>query len=233
MSWYAVGFWSLAIVTSILFFLRQIAADIARGQAQQMIVDRAQELEQLIRTMPPVNFLEDFAKLITMADDAIEAALGKPRVFGGVEVARQSTRHLLRFLAVLAQKFDGDHRESRYAANVMWYRRTEALGPTEIEAVQHRLEFVDQGVTVAKLLGILDLDQELSTVGSNERAERDPDLRPLALPVPVTARLGNRYAVLPGAPLAVVNKSPQLCTETSDLDKMVQRSRRFYPGGKN
>ena len=61
--------WSSGTMVAFMFFFRQRAVDRAQENAQGEIVARAEELAQLIRTLPPTNFLTVFGNMYGMATD--------------------------------------------------------------------------------------------------------------------------------------------------------------------
>jgi hypothetical protein len=212
--WEAVIFWTLVIVCSLAFLFRQRADDRARAEQQRKLMEATARLENLIRTMPPDDFLPIFSDLYMASDRVASVVLGsksanKPEI----EV---SIRHVLRIIATLAQEFDADA-SGTYCANVMLFRAADSLNGTEAEAVAQRLLFCDEAVSVSQLKGVLDLATELSACAANEKAEPDANLKPFALPIPKTARLHNKYRVLPGAPVAFVDRELDLYSDTSQL----------------
>ena len=230
-------FWMASGGTCLLFFLRQRAVDREQGEARREIVEQSAELARLIRTLPPANFLSSFAQMHGQAARAAETVFGAPPVISQAQ-AEKGVRHLLRCVAILAQQFDGDHPDHRYAANVMLYRGGAGLSAGEVAALQPQLRFVDQGTSVGKLKGVLELIPAYSSLARDNSGGPDPAIRPLALPVPREARRNSRFMVLPGAPLAFAERAPSIylragelplwCRENGDFTADVQRQLTDY-----
>jgi hypothetical protein len=234
-SWHATTFYFLALIAAWLFFWRQRADDHQR----KILTEQTEKLETLIKTLPPANFLEHFAKYYITADKAMEVAFGPPPDQLDQQNLERSARHILRLVAVLAQAFDGNHMNVTYAANVMLFRPSEGLSQLQQTAIEPRLRFRETGVHCLGLKGILDLVTRFSTTSTNEQELPDPTLHPLALPVPhhVTSPQG-RYNVLPGAPLAFATSQfsyfadtwqiPDWCERQGDFTAAVREQLRQY-----
>jgi hypothetical protein len=212
-------FWCLTIVTSCAFYFRQKAEDAHRQEAQELVLARAKELERLVRTLPPANFLSVFSELYDTADRMETLALGIAPAHAEKDVLEWCTRVVLRLIAILAEKFDGDHPGVRYAANIMLFRSSASLEAQEKGEIARRLEFCDESIAVENLKGVLDLEPKLSTTAEDNNAGPDPNVRPLAIPIPVNPKVDGRYKILPGAPHAFVNKEADLYTDTANLGK--------------
>ncbi len=218
-SWEAWIFWALVLVTSVAFYFRQKSDDESWESAQNLLLERARELEKLIRTLPPANFLSVFSQLYNTADKMESLAFGLPAYAADGELLEKCTRVMLRLIATLAQKFDGDHPGIRYAANVMIFRPSASIVGEEKAAVLKRLQFCDEAVAIENLKGVLDLRLDLSTTADDKEADMDKNLEPIAIPIPVHAKVNDRYKILPGAPYAFVDKEPDLYADTSKLGK--------------
>lgn len=225
--WEAVVFWSLALVSAMAFFFQQCAVDRARRNAQVEMIERARELEHLIRTHPPANFLTVFAKLFDSADKALELSIGSPTGTVKREVVEEGIRNVLRIIATLAQEFDGDHPDTNYSANIMLFRASIDIPAVEREAVKRRLMFCDEAISVENLKGILDLRPELSTTARDKDAKPDADTPAIALPIPQTPKEHGKYRVLPGAPLAFVDKECDIYNDTEKLDEWCRKEGDF------
>jgi hypothetical protein len=215
----AWAFWCVAIVASLLFFFRQRAVDRAQAKGQREIVQQAAELANLIRTLPPTNFLSVFSQLYNSASKAVETVLGKPQLTCDKPTVEQVIRQILRVLAILAQKFDGDDPMTHYAANIMIFRVASEIADEEEEAILHRMKFHDDGAAIANLKGILELLPSLSTVAADQTASPDLQVASIILPVPKIGRHGDLVCALPGAPLAFIDKEPSIHVSTDQLAK--------------
>ena len=213
--WEAVIFWGLVVICSIVFFWRQRADDLARAQKEQMLLDGTVRLENLIRTLPPDDFLPIFSELYQAADRLASVVLTSKKPVAKAEIDT-SIRHVLRVIATLAQKFDGDS-AGRYCANIMLFRAANSLDAAHAESITQRLLFCDETVSISHLKGVLDLLVELSACADDEKAEPDPNLNAFALPIPKTAMLHHKYRVLPGAPVAFVDREFDVYADTNRL----------------
>lgn len=193
--WHAGLFWFSAALTAAMFFIRQRAVDSDRRNEQT-------ELADLLRTLPPSDFLSAFHEVfkdcsavlaqVWRTDDTNQASLCSAiqTVLGGI--------------ADLARSFDGRPVGVTYCSNLMFYRPTASIPVGERAAVEERLRFVEPGIVLDALAGVLDLDVELSASLYDTLSRPDPKISPLALPVPEQHRSddGRRSRVLPGAPRA-------------------------------
>lgn len=216
-SWLAVGFWSLLALVAMLFFSRETA----ENRRQQRLIEETQKLERLVRTLPPEDFLKDFAELFRTADRAMILALDPQGPGGRRENLLQGARQIMQNMAILAKSFGRRIRspDAHYAANVMRFRPTPTLTVDDQRELEQRLRFCEDGVHCSGLQGVLDLVLPLSTKGNDEKLEPDNDLRTLALPIPVLPKNGEKYKVLPGAPLAFVERVASCYADARELHK--------------
>ena len=228
--WEAGKFWTLTLLAALMFFFRQRAEDREYDARQSELKRQTDKLESLIRTLPPENFLERQARFYLSAEEASEVALGSKSA-DQAELIDSGIRHILRIVATLAQSFDGDHQEVCYAANIMLFRPSVDFDTDTEAAIQSRLRFCDPDVPCKALEGVLDIDRALSTVSTSEKAEPDPNLRALSLPIPFAIRteLG-KYRVLPGA-ACIREQRIFIFRRHSQAGQMVHRKRRLYAGG--
>jgi hypothetical protein len=184
-------FWSTLLAFALLFFFRQAATDKAR-----------QQLVELIRTLPPADFLSEFDRVLSQCEQAVEQVRN-----GSVQTAETiegAIRVVLDGIVTLAGLFDGRPYGVTYAANIMLFRETRSMPEAELELLMNRLRFRDPMVNARALKGVLDLQLSLSTTTARAGADPDTNLQPLALPIPPSMRSedGRRWSLLPGAPLA-------------------------------
>jgi len=218
-SWEAFLFWVMALVTSSAFFFRQRAGDKSRRDAQDSLLRHAGRLEELVRTLPPENFLGMFSKFYVAAENLVSSLTHPPHGAVERESHEIAIRSVLQMVGALAQCFDGNHPEKRYAANIMVFRGSETIPQEERRAVTDRLRFCDEGIGLDGLRGVLDLDTALSTT-SGEGSDPDDDLVPLALPVPRQVKNADgKWRVLPGAPHSLVTKCPSGNVDTHQIDQ--------------
>lgn len=213
----ALIFWMSAIIPTVVLTFRHRAADRSRQLAEAKLDDRADQLEQLIRTMPPRDFLSAVSEMFRSADKLVDAILGVPKTPQNPDAIDQSVREILKMVALLAAKFSG-HRPGRhrYAANIMLFRSLEDL-KGNLSEVETRLKFMVSGATVDGLRGILDVIQSLSATAETNSSEADHELEPFALPVPKEIKRRDKTTVLPGAPYAFVEGQASVFFDTSEV----------------
>lgn len=216
----AAIFWSLAIVTAALYGWQQLKGLNSDDKAQRRLISRAKSLERLLRTMPPENFLAVFNQMYLLCDSARKFAYQPVVPTEDLDHLEGRVRAILRNIAILAQNYDGNHPNVKFAANIMIYRdRSEFIGDEQKTDLTRRLRFCDDGVTIEGLRGVLDLDINMSTIALDENALPDATLRPLALPVPVIVKDNRgKYNALPGAPAAFVNRKPEIYANADDIE---------------
>jgi hypothetical protein len=180
-SWPAIRFWFFALLATFLFFLSQRTSDDERKKSEDRLDRRSNELAQLVRTMPPSDFLYAFRDIYEECAAALNAAIAEPPTQDSIQKAICT---VCRGLAILAHRFDGASGQSIFAANLMHYRPISKLDTTEMKNVRERLRFCEPEIDVSTLDGVLDLDLNLSTATRTEDREPDRELRPLALPIP-------------------------------------------------
>jgi hypothetical protein len=198
-------FWSTLLAFALLFFFRQAATDKAR-----------QQLVELIRTLPPADFLSEFDRVLRECEQVVEQVRS-----GSVqtEAIEGAIRVVLDGIVTLAGLFDGRPYGVTYAANIMLFRQTRSVPEAELKLLMDRLRFRDTVLDARALQGVLDLQLPLSTTTATARPDPDGNLQPLALPIPPSIRSedGRRWRLLPGAPLAFITGNMELYTDTSTL----------------
>ncbi|HUY27929.1 MAG TPA: hypothetical protein VMV27_10960 [Candidatus Binataceae bacterium] len=194
--WQAAVFWATALVSAFLFFLGQFVAGQRRDHATRDLYGKADELANLIRTVPPPDFLYVFGSIYSdrfaVLSEVLPAASPK-------EAIQKAIRIVCAGIGTLAQKFDRQPPNTLYAVNIMRFRAVGGLTEAEAAGVQRRLKFCDPATDLRQLEGILDLDCELSTSTRVAPDKPDPTLVPMALPVPRIWRTADslRWRVLP------------------------------------
>ena len=246
-SWHAIGFWSCALLSAVLFFFREKVVDAERKKEQQQLVaqteklrkeqerlvEQAEKLEHLIRTHPPANFLAIFSRLYEQAAEVEETALSSDVTSSDKSLFAQSVRSVLFLVATLAQKFDGDPPDVEYCVNIMIFKAVHDLSGPERAVIRKRLQFCEEELSVENLRGVLDLEVPLSTTASDEKANSDPGLASFALPIPQKIKTGERSRVLPGAPLAFVNGELDMYIDTRNIREWCDKHGDFSVGVKD
>jgi len=174
----ALGFWFVLLVFSFLFFLRHRATHIA----QNKLYKQTKTLERLMRTLPPEEFLTDFAEINNACNDAARVIFSSAIVER--EQIEQAIRVVLDGVVTLAKIFEGKPSGIDYAANIMLYRGVDSLIDDEKKLVAENIMFIENGVDVSALDAVLDLQILLSTTTETDQAVPDKNLRPFFLPIP-------------------------------------------------
>lgn len=185
------------------------------------LTERAMELNDRVRklhTLPPVGFLENYREIITSSEAAYETVRAGNSVSDADALALAIRTQLLMILNIV-KAFDADGAKAKYGVNIMLYYESKSLNASESAALGKRILFIEKGVSINNLAGVLDMICELS-VSSISSYEPDNSLSPFALPIPVLdeverrARLEN--GVLPGAPDAFTSRSESVIETLSD-----------------
>ena len=98
--------WIAFILSAFFFFVRQRADDKRRDEAQDRLEKRSEQLEELIRTLPPRKFLDSFVQMYRDVDGAATGVLGAPEPPFELDVLENSIRGALGAIASLAKIFD-------------------------------------------------------------------------------------------------------------------------------
>jgi len=181
-------FWCTSLAAALLFFFRENAVDRKRSEA-------ANQLESIIRTMPPDNFLELFR---VVYNDCLRVSTDPS------SNAAKRIRIVLQGVITLVRRFERSPHRVRYAANVMPFVKPTELDSPAMARLRNILWFHEPGADLAKLAGVLVTQRELSTALEVAPDDTDSRLATFALPV-VTGPLRTAqglWRALPGAPLA-------------------------------
>jgi hypothetical protein len=230
-SWEAVAFWLLLLFFLFMFQGTQWAQNRITDRAQKELIQKSDQLERLVRTMPPEGFLAKFDKLYQESFATALLAFSDEATLENVE---EAIRIVLDCIVSLAHYFDGSPPNVRYSANIMLFRPCAKLGTAEREALRNRLQFASEDIDLLALKGMLDLQLPLSTTTATPNPFPDDQLVPLALPVPKTPEKvvnGNsRFRVLPGAPEAFQFKKLAGFHDISMLERWCHEKGDFPPG---
>lgn len=180
----------------------------------------ATELNNMIlqlHTLPPKGFLETYRKVVVNSEAAYEEARSQILDF---EQLALIIRTQLLWILRLVQAFDADGEKAKYGLSIMLYRENKPFLPCELESLTKRLRFYEEGLSVGKLAGVLDMVCEFSVSSSNSNANRDPNLTPFALPIPELneeeRNARSKNGVLPGAPDAFISGAESVIETPND-----------------
>src|SRR5882724_8369679 len=211
------------LVTSLCAFWRQRVVDEKRELVQKRFDKAADEIPELVRTLPEVGFLHDFGILF-------EKCVCMARELGTLDARLAGLTLALESFATLAQKFDGSAEgKYRFAANLMVFMQGD-------DAVAWRplLKFFDGDPE--KLDGLLAFPWEFAS------AEGGPDntIEEFAMPIPMPADCGEAkdanglgWRVLPGAPMAFHRRRLEHFASTAEVGNWCEQNGDFTRHVKN
>ncbi len=235
----ATIFWLSLVLFALLFFYRQRATDNAREAEQRRLEQRTSELTDLIRTLPPRGFLNQFVAAYEIARSAKFNAL---RADSDPVYIEKATRIVLSALVGIAKSFDGNPADRTYCANIMLFLPFDGHARKDLERVRDMVVFLDPDADIESLRGVLYLSPKMSTTTATREDEPDGDIGEFALPVPKNVKSddGARWRLLPGAPFAAfgepgrmsafadTNSLVQWCEENGDFSPSVLRDIEHY-----
>lgn len=131
-------FWILVIVSAGLFFIHQKSADSKHDEEQDKLLQGVDTVEQLIKTLPPKQFLNDYAELFDEVFSEYKSFISNKNQKEAMEL---SIRRVLRIIAVLAQNYDDELMEVEYGANIMFYIPLSNVCNAEKTMIQERINF--------------------------------------------------------------------------------------------
>jgi hypothetical protein len=205
---------------------KMIGAQSEMIAAQKEAARLTDKLQFTVRTMPPAEFLDDYARYYRAAEEIVRLMLAAPPAERTPEVLRAAIRRLLRILALLAKRFDSAPASVSYGANLMVYRRLESIPGAERDGVKNRIRGVGRNGGLDEADGILDLHPELTTVAEDDNAAPSASLRdPLALVIPrkpyadfpKPGESHRRFRITPGAPVAFVLRTFSQMPDTAKV----------------
>ncbi|MCZ7616545.1 MAG: hypothetical protein M5T52_24040 [Ignavibacteriaceae bacterium] len=158
-------FWILVIVAGFLFFKRQTEDDAARKE----IID---ELTNTIRTLPPADFLTNFHKIYKETQNALrDASINE---ISDKNVLDILIRLNLKALLALTKNFDNDMDQTKYGVNIMLFKEVSEINEEYLSEKRGQIKFLDNGIDLKELKGILELNRELS-VSSDTILQETPE----------------------------------------------------------
>jgi hypothetical protein len=190
---------------AVFYFSLGMFAFVFREQMQgqgAVLQESAKSLEELIRTLPPEDFLKKFEDYVVVAGGEVVRA-GDPSV--DANGARDAAQVVLMTLLFLAKMFDGDQKSGRYVINLMLFKQR-PKGDENLELFFADLNLWEKGRSFNDLQGMLVLDPDFALAlseGSSEGVSVDVNIVPLRLPIlkpEFYLDKSGRTNVLPGAP---------------------------------
>lgn len=233
---FSFWFWLVTVITTLLFFYSQkIASDyrkqqettlkktIDKNQQQQnKLLKGNEKLENLIRTLPPDDFLYRYSNAYNDSYEAYQIC----KAYNDKQVSEAFIRTLLLTIAALCRNFERVRgNRHRYAANIMIYH-TYKDWSKNYKKDKKDISFFDENISEASLEGILQLIPELSVstksaskkLGNVENPTPDDHVLEIALPIPkkLEDKKGKLKALL-GAPLSFKTKNTVHYEDTKGL----------------
>lgn len=241
-------FWFLAAVGVLLFLLNQRAGNKERIAAETRLLKRTHELESLLTTLPPADFLSYFREAYSACFSAYKITDKSITNTNAALTLEQAIRYILYQSLTMLKRFESDNRETNYGASIMVYRSVQdVMQSGNGDSFRKDLQFCPPETDFPKLKGCLELVLDLSVMLAPKSEVRNiPDLVPdhrlkrLVLPLPqeVKTRDEKLWRVLPGAPHAFCTNTirgfldtAQLeswCSDFADLPKEVVGQMRDY-----
>lgn len=219
---HAVAFWGLVILFGWMFGANFWAQSNATDRQLSSLKASTHELKagvsavhetsrsliDLVRTLPPHDFLENFAAYLYRCYPAAVRALGEG---AGQEEITEGIVSVLSSLVYTTKFFDAGGSDTEYSANVMIYRDFRGLDAAKIREYEQGALFTErQGTGATAWSGVLELAPELAVFLRRDEAVADPErLPPIILEIPRNEfRMDRgRKAVLPGAPDAFCDRA--------------------------
>jgi hypothetical protein len=205
-------------LSAALFFLRQYALDAVRQEEQSRLESATRTLETIVRTQPPVEFQHTLGVYFEKAMVAIDRAQTPEEIISSIAIVVEG-------LAALAQLYDHGPANDSYGVNVMIF-----VEPSEGAEWFTHVRFLEEGVALPNLAGLLALCPQFSAHkgGGEAAASPDPAMSAFALPVPRNPgtskeNKGDGWRVLPGAPRAFVHGSFEHFCPTSGLTEWCEK----------
>jgi hypothetical protein len=227
-AWIAISFWLGVVGVSSVYVSQQLSRDRERAAAQRQLDKTVADLKDLIRTMPPADFLVVMGATFESALDVYSLAADVPD--SGVDdpdILDRAIRIVLGSVATLASRFDNGG-SLRYGTNLMLYVRGEDSDPVWTNARRF-----DEETNPALLRGWLRLNPTLSTTTESMDHSPDPELTELVLAIPKEPRtsLGGpakqRWKVLPGAPMTAITGDAEYLFDVAKIDEWCEQNGDF------
>ncbi|QKY12151.1 hypothetical protein [Janthinobacterium lividum] len=182
---------------------------------------------RVLFTMPAKGFLQRYQKISLASTNFIWAL---PSTLPSAHL-EQAIRMQLFSICNVVKEYDGASSAATYGCNVMIFVAGGSPNfATNQVALQQRLKCIEAGVAITNLAGVLDLQVALS-ISSVSSSAPDPNLSPLALPVPhlTTNAAGQTdYSqVVPGAPYAFASGRELVFSNQQQLIDEVATNRSF------
>ncbi len=228
-SWPAVFFWLGSLGLFFLVYGRQYVLDREAREGVELTREGVKltseaidELALQLKSLPPEGFRESWLRLYVQCIANQEALSVEP----SLEDVQSAARDLLYMVALLARDLHGVGDDTVIAANVMVFHEKGSLSVGQRDHVATAAKFVgEREIAWPMMEGLLWLHPELSATVGGEPGDPNPELRPMALLLPVATKTAKPvglskerlWRVLPGAPYAFVSGQPEFVASPEDL----------------
>lgn len=211
--WKSVAFWAVVFAAAGLYIRRQVLVDRERTAVQERLRAEAAELmrqsknlRQLIRTMPPRDFLGRYRNAYLSQEPIVADIENAPPADLSVDAVQRACRSVLEAVLTLASIFDGRPEGLVYGANLMLHIPREKLAglpDAELSRIRGLLRFAPDEADILGFAGVFHLDCLLSAATDSGTGAVDTDLEEFCLPMPERVQTSQgRWRILPGAPMA-------------------------------
>lgn len=247
----ASGFWTLLVISAILFWGRRAAqarSDRRDQDARRQLIEDQEEavakLRKEFRTMPPTTFLNHYRDIyreiypycaftlqyLRQTEDSYKSEIA---------IVLETIQLGLGALAALAQRFDqADH--DRYTANLMLYVKSSILSDLQLESedINDKMLHMPKDLGVNRIRGFLDFRKDLSAVSEGQHLGSAENLNlafpmaedhgPVAFGIPREARGTDatggleKWRIGPGAPHALLTGKPGLFKNTDEIEAWME-----------
>lgn len=205
------GFYILTLAFVALFTGMLHYRERQTQKAQRELINKSDELEETIRTLPPEGFLSLFSEKFTEAHDVYKTLLLPEATKEELEL---SIRGILLGILRLTEHFDRKMDGHLYAANIMIFNQSYKQDENISKELLKNLTFADEDLDPMKLHGLLYLHHRLSTNSNNDDSVPDEYIDKILLTLPVRnkakSKETNKFKVLPGAPIAIALNAPNI-----------------------
>lgn len=196
----AVLFWASLLGFGVCFAVGFRSQLREQQRQSDRLAEGVESLKVAVSTMPSEAFLSEFEDYYSLVAAQLTAAESPGATQDDL---RTSLSTSLMAMLGLAHTFDGSPKDMRYSANLMVFRPMPDERQEQGEVLA-RARFIEPNADPASVQGILELLPEFSISLSVGGIEADNETQAICLPIPREShrKVGNKTAVLPGAPAA-------------------------------
>jgi len=229
-AWHAVQSWTAVAMFGFMFGLNSWALTSTADIQIEKLQGSSAELHQVIRTLPPQNFLQGFQDYLM---DAYPVVVKGAEASGNLQEIREGILAVLTNLACMAKLFDSHAMSCLYCANIMIFRRLGDLSREDRSALARRAMFTEQREPEGGgWEGVVELVPSLAVFVEGERIFFEESLPSFVLEIPSPAErfdAEGRKAFLPGGPEAFCEEGPSYCPDTHLMGDTCRKERALRP----